>query len=125
LQSAYSPLANAAWQYDSGFGWTAVPLEQMEDYVSAQTYALRSFAARNGESSDHFGFAWAPRPPAGMSSSEFAAPSGALADRLAAAIRDSAQSEGVGACAPAGENVWCSAALPGAAFNAAWKTFAT
>ena len=46
LQAAYSPLANAAWMYDTGFGWTGVPYAQMEDYVSAQTYALRSFEAR-------------------------------------------------------------------------------
>jgi hypothetical protein len=128
LRSAYSPLANAAWRYDSGFGWTAVPYEQMEDYVSAQTYALRSFAARNGETLDHFGFAWAPKSPAGMSSSDFTAQSGAIADRLAAAIRDSSQSAdptdpGLGACAPAGENVWCTTTLAGAAFEPAWQTF--
>ncbi len=130
LQSAYSPLANAAWQYEAGFGWTAVPYDQMEDYVSAQTYALRSFSARTGGSFDHFGFAWAPKSPLGMSSNDYATQSGALADRLAAAIRDSAQNAdpaepGVGACAPTGENVWCSTAVAGAAFDPAWKTFAS
>src|SRR3954447_21398538 len=126
LQSAYSPLANAGWQYDTGFGWTAVPYDQMQDYVSAQTYALRSFAARNGEAVDHFGFAWAPKSPEGMSASEYTAQTGAIADRLAAAIRDSAQGgaeAGIGACSPSGANVWCSTVLAGAAFNDAWKTF--
>jgi hypothetical protein len=128
LRSAYSPLANAAWQYDSGFGWTAVPYEQMEDYVSAQTYALRSFAARSGQTLDRFGFAWAPKSPVGMRSSDYQAQSGAIADRLAAAIRDSAQNPdptdpGAGACAPTGENVWCSTTVPGSAFDPAWKTF--
>ena len=47
LEHAYSPLANAAWQYDTAFGWTAVPVDQMQHYVSAQIYALRS-AARGG-----------------------------------------------------------------------------
>jgi len=128
LRSAYSPLANAAWQYGSGFGWTAVPYEQMEDYVSAQTYALRSFAARSGQALDRFGFAWAPKSPDGMSSSDFAAQSGAIADRLAASIRDSAQSAdltdpGIGACVPAGENIWCTTTVAGSVFNPAWKTF--
>ncbi len=128
LRSAYSPLANAAWQYGSGFGWTAVPYEQMEDYVSAQTYALRSFAARSGQALDRFGFAWAPKSPDGMSSSDFAAQSGAIADRLAAAIRDSAQNAdpadpGIGACAPTGENIWCTTTVAGSVFNPAWKTF--
>jgi hypothetical protein len=126
LQSAYSPLANAGWQYDTGFGWTAVPYDQMQDYVSAQTYALRSFAARTGEAVDHFGFAWSPRSPEGMSASDYSAQTGAIADRLAAAIRDSAQGgadPGIGACSPAGANVWCSTVLAGAAFNDAWKTF--
>src|SRR5436190_2217244 len=40
LQTAYSPLANAAWQWESSYGWTAVPFDQMQDFVSAQTYAL-------------------------------------------------------------------------------------
>ena len=43
LEDAYSPLANAAWQWDLGFGWTMVTAEQMENYVSAQVYALRHF----------------------------------------------------------------------------------
>jgi hypothetical protein len=120
LRAAYSPLANAAWQYSSGYGWTMVPSAQMQDYVSAQTYALRSFAATNGQALDHFGFAWAPQVPAGMSDSAFATQSGAVADRLAAAIHDSAQSAD-GACAPN----WCSTAIAGAAFNPAWNTFTT
>ena len=57
LQATYSPLANAAWRYPSGagFGWTDVPFDQMQDYVSAQTYAL-------GSAGTHFGFAWHPEP---------------------------------------------------------------
>ena len=48
LDSAYSPLANAAWQWDFAFGWTMVSAEQMEDYISAQVYALRYFSALEG-----------------------------------------------------------------------------
>ena len=54
LAATYSPLANAAWQYDTSFGWTNVPVELMQDYVSAQTYAMRSAG------NSRFGFAWSP-----------------------------------------------------------------
>jgi hypothetical protein len=79
LQTAYSPLANSAWAYDAAYGWSAVPFDQMQDYVSAQTYAL---AAAGG----HFGFAWALKNLTGLSSTDFANQTGAIADRLAAAI---------------------------------------
>ena len=46
LAASSSPLANAAWRYDTAFGWTNVPVELMEDYVSAQTYAMRSAGHR-------------------------------------------------------------------------------
>ena len=84
LQSAYTPLANAAWRYGagSGFGGTDVPTAVMQDYVSAQTYAMRSAGT-------HLGFAWTPKRPEGESSTQFAAESGALLDRLATAIHDS------------------------------------
>jgi len=109
LQSAYSPLANAVWRYPSGagFGWTDVPYEQMQDYVSAQTYALGSAGA-------HFGFAWSPNRPDGVSITQFATESGAVADRLAAAIHDPAS-----ACAAS-----CTNAIAGAVFNEGWKDFA-
>ena len=62
LAATYSPLANAAWQYDEAFGWTNVPVELMQDYVSAQTYAMRSAG------NSRFGFAWSPRNLAGAPS---------------------------------------------------------
>ncbi len=109
LQSAYSPLANAVWRYPSGagFGWTDVPYEQMQDYVSAQTYAL-------GFAGAHFGFAWSPNRPDGVSITQFATESGAVADQLAAAIHDPAS-----ACAAS-----CTNAIPAAVFNEGWKDFA-
>ena len=60
----------------------------MQDYVSAQTYAMRS--AGNGR----FGFAWSPRNLAGIPSGDFTAQTDALLVRLAAAIADSARSPG-------------------------------
>ena len=74
LQGAYSPLGNAAWGWDFGFGWTMVALDQMQDFVSAQTYALR-FDGSTRNTEDRWGLrghlatrsAWhressAPRP---------------------------------------------------------------
>jgi hypothetical protein len=123
LDSTYSPLANAAWQYDTGFGWTNVDAATMQDYVSAQTYALASSGA-------HFGFAWAIKNMSGMTATELYDRSGTVLDRLAAAIRDASQpvdpaDPGVGACGPFGQNVWCSASVAGSSFNDGWKSFAT
>ena len=83
LAASSSPLANAAWRYDAAFGWTDVPVELMQDYVSAQTYALRS--AGNGR----FGYAWSPKNLAGIPDANFNAQTDALLVRLAAAIADS------------------------------------
>ncbi len=114
LQSAYTPLANAAWRYGagSGFGGTDVPTAVMQDYVSAQTYAMRSAGT-------HLGFAWTPKRPEGESSTQFAAESGALLDRLATAIHDSVSAPEA-ACLRT-----CTVSLTGAAFNEGWHDFAT
>ena len=109
-----SPLANAAWRYDSAFGWTDVPAELMQDYVSAQTYALRSGGT------GRFGFAWSPKNLAGIAAADFNAQTDALLVRLAAAIADSGDVPDA-ACGTA----WCTGALGGAATTAAWRTFGT
>jgi RTX calcium-binding nonapeptide repeat (4 copies) len=120
LESAYSPLANAAWNWDTAFGWTAVAFDLMQHYVSAQTFALRHADVAGARSRDHWGFAWAPRNGSAMPAAEFTAQTGSILDRLAASIRDSDTGEPVGACNPG----WCGGDLPGASFNAAWSTFA-
>ena len=113
LAATYSPLANAAWRYDASFGWTNVPVELMQDYVSAQTYALRSAG------NSRFGFAWSPRNLAGIPSGDFNAQTDALLVRLAAAIADSDEAPEA-ACG----STWCSRDLDGAAVTTAWRTFA-
>jgi hypothetical protein len=109
LASTYNPLANAAWAYDAAFGWTNVPYDLMQRYVSSQVSALRSY---NGS---RFGFAWAPKNLNALAAADFTAQTDTVLDRLAAAIA------GADACAPA----WCSGDLAGAAFNHGWRTFAT
>jgi RTX calcium-binding nonapeptide repeat (4 copies) len=120
LESAYSPLANAAWNWDTAFGWTAVDAGLMQHFASGQTYALRHADAAAGRSRDHWGFAWAPRNGSALPAGDFTAQTGAILDRLGAAIRDSGTGEpGIGACNPG----WCAGDLAGAWFNAAWSTF--
>ena len=70
LAAAYSPLANAAWQWASGYGWTSVPFDLMQSFVSGQVYALRYYSATSGQPVDHFGFAWQPRNGSGLSTAD-------------------------------------------------------
>ena len=128
LQTAFSPLANAAWERESGYGWTMVSPEQMAGYVSAQVYALRYFSATTGQAQDHWGFAWAPRNASGASTSDFTSKTGLVLDRLGAAdprLRRDRRSRGSGKRGvwTAGQNVWCVGDLEGARLNAAWKSF--
>ena len=112
LAGTYSPLANAAWRYDAAFGWTDVTPELMQDYVSAQTYALR--AAGTGR----FGYAWSPKNLAGVPTGDFNAQTDALLVRLAAAIADSGDMPDA-ACGAS----WCTGNLDGATATTAWRTF--
>ena len=122
-RASYAALANAAWAWSSGFGYSAVPFDQMEDYVSAQVDAMRSYDASLGWSADRIGFAWDPSNSLGLSSSDFAAQTSALAGRLAAAIAASADpgAPGAGACG----SPWCTASVDGAGFTPAWSTFSS
>ncbi len=127
LRQAYTPLASAAWQWTSGFGFTAVSPLQMQHFVSSQTYAMRNFSGLSPwRSEDTFGFAWAPDNP-GLPTADFARQTGEILDRLAAAIHDSdggsgdgqADDVGLGACGELQE--WCDTDVEGATFNPAWK----
>jgi hypothetical protein len=127
LARAHTPIANAGWQWPAGLGWTMVTGDQMRHFVSAQTYALRHYAAtRPGP--DRFGFAWAPNNGTAMSNSRFVSQSGQLLDRLAAALsesgNESALDPGAFACLSLGLD-WCGAAVEGAAFTNAWQIFAS
>jgi hypothetical protein len=128
LAGAYSPLANAAWQWSSSYGWTDVPFDLMQSFVSGQVYALRYYGATTGQPQDHFGFAWHPRNGSGLLTADFNAQTAAILDRLSSAIRDSGETvdpakPGSGACGPADQS--CAGDLPGATFTEAWKSFRT
>jgi hypothetical protein len=124
LRQAYVTFGNAAWAWASSYGWTAAPLATMQDFVSGQVYAARSFAAATGAAVDRFGFAWSPSNTLGLDSADFNTQTASILDRLAAAIRDSgapADDAGTAACAPS----WCATAWDGAAFTTAWQSFST
>jgi hypothetical protein len=126
---AASPLGSAAWQWSSSFGWTVVDGTLMQQFVSAQVYAMRQEAAALGQPEDRWGFAWAPRNPGPTPKGQFAAAAASVLDRLAAAIRDSAQDTpsdpGVLACGPPGQNLWCGGDLDGATLTPTWAGFRT
>jgi hypothetical protein len=48
LSATYSPLANAAWQRDTGYGWTMVPAQQMAGYGPRRSTPSGSSAPRTG-----------------------------------------------------------------------------
>jgi hypothetical protein len=125
LAGAHTPIANAGWQWPTGLGWTMLSGDQMRHFVSAQTYALRHFAAtRTG--ADRFGFAWAPNNATAMPNAEFIAQTGQLLDRLGAALSESGSEwsfdPGIHACASLGLD-WCRADVEGAEFTDAWRIF--
>jgi len=125
--NAGSALANAAWQWGSAYGWTLVDQTLMQQYISAEVYALRNQSARAGRATDRFGFAWAPKNANALAPSDFTRQTAAVLDRLAAAIRDSGndtpEDPGIGACAAAAQGSWCAGDLAGAALTAGWRTF--
>jgi hypothetical protein len=130
LDGLYLPLGNAAWAWRSAYGWTQVPVEQMQDYVSAQVYAQRALASSIAAPVDRIGFAWAPSNTLGLGRNDFTRQSASLLQRLGQAIRDSAATidpadPGIGACGPAGQPSWCSTIVGGAVFTTAWADFAT
>ncbi len=124
--STSSPVANAAWQWSSAFGWTDVSVELMQQYVSAQVYALRNHSVRTGQQVDHWGFAWAPRNATQQAFDVFQEDTGVVLERMAAAIRDSQtvvpDDPGVNACA---DGRYCVGDLEGASVVTRWRAFRT
>ncbi|HMB80541.1 MAG TPA: hypothetical protein VKI43_10770, partial [Vicinamibacterales bacterium] len=123
LGQSYVTFGNAAWAWSSAYGWTAGPVDAMQDFVSGQVFASRSFAAAAGETVDRFGFAWSPSNTQGLAVADFNAQTAALLDRIAGAIRDSGvptPDPGSAACDPA----WCTSVVDGAAFTPQWQQFA-
>ena len=125
LHRTYLPLANAAWPH-SGIGDTHLLDDKlMQQFASAQVYALRRFAEAYPRIVPQglIGFGWAPifqfpgYSPEGRDR---------IAARLARAIRDSIgepPSTFKDACGPFGERVLCDGDVPGAEFDTVWSIF--
>jgi hypothetical protein len=130
MTRTYVPLANAAWPWDFGFGWTMVEPDVMAHFVATQTYAIRHFAGTNPHSfpGNRIGFAYAPNSRAGVTLPDLAVGTGLILDRLASGLHyayNRGGSSPVGACGPPGEHVWCEANVAGALFNSAWRLLAS
>jgi hypothetical protein len=125
LRRTYVPLANAAWKWQSGFGFTDVDQLVMRHFVSEQVFAIRHDAGTHPAEGPEgrLGFAWAPEP---RGESDFPAKTAALQQRLASALANAyAQGGGsqMGACGPPGDHVWCDGSYEGALFNDGWEVF--
>jgi hypothetical protein len=123
LERTFVPLANAAWPHE-GIGKTnLISAETMSTFVSAQVDAIRTYVA--GDEQEKIGFAWAPNAAEPSYTEERR---DMIAGRLGSAIRAAYEDEpdaDVGACGPPDENTSCKGDVEGAAFNDAWKIFAS
>jgi hypothetical protein len=123
LERTFVPLANAAWPHE-GIGKTNLILpETMSAFVSAQIDAIWTYA--EDDEREKIGFAWAPNaaePSYTEEGRDMIA--GRLGSGIRAAYEDEADAD-VGPCGPPDESTSCRANVHGAAFNDAWKTFAS
>jgi len=128
FRRAYLPLENAAWKWQSGFGFTNVDSVLMRHFVSEQVHAARHDAGTHPADgpSGRLGFAWAPEN--NPVEADFPAKAAGIQQRLASAFANAyaqGASSQIGACGPPGDHVWCEGAYEGAAFNEGWEIFST
>ena len=127
LRRAYVPLANAAWKWRSGFGFTDVSDELMRHFLSEQVHAIRHddghAARRRTERASGLRVGTRERFRASQTSRRRLS---GLQQRLASAFANAYAQGGssqMGACGPPGDHVWCDGAYDGAAFNDGWSGF--
>jgi hypothetical protein len=125
LREAYLPLASAAWPWKTAFGDTDMAVEQMQNFVSTEAFAIRHYAGSHPQRApaDRIGFAYAPNPAA-AGRPDFASGNGLILDRLASSLHHAYDRGGgsqTGACGPPGEHDWCESEREDAMFNAAWQ----
>ena len=130
LRATYVPLANAAWRWETSFGFTAVDHLLMRHFLSEQVFAIRHEAGTHPAvgPNGRLGFAWAPDNRLAPVESDFAAKTAGLQQRLASALATAYAQGGssqMGACGPPGDHVWCEGAFEGATFNEGWGGFSS
>jgi hypothetical protein len=128
FRRAYLPLANAAWKWQSGFGFTNVDHLLMRHFLSEQVHAIRHDAGTHPADgpTGRLGFAWAPENV--PTEPDFPAKTAGLQQRLASAFANAyAQGGGsqMGACGEPGDHDWCEGAVDGAVFSEGWSVFST
>ena len=128
LEQAYTPLANAAWQWNYGFGITTIPVEQMQRFVSLQTYGIAAFAKAHPVLTKpvRIGFGWAPKNTTGLEAGRFHDGNHKVADALAKSIANAFRPDGIfpkRACGKDGRRCRCQ--VRGAKLNPGWLRFAT
>ena len=102
LRRTYLPLANAAWKWRSGFGFTDVDHLVMRHFLSEQVHAIRHDAGTHPAEgpSGRVGFAWAPENV--PSEPDFPAKTAGLQQRLASAFANAYAQGGSSQMGPAG-----------------------
>ena len=128
FRRAYLPLANAAWKWRSGFGYTDIDHLVMRHFLSEQVHAIRHDAGTKPADgpSGRLGFAWAPENV--PSEADFPAKTAGLQQRLASAFANAYALGGasqMGACGEPGSHDRCEGVVEGSAFNDAWAAFST
>jgi hypothetical protein len=129
LRRTYLPLASAAWRWPTAYGNTDIDDFSMRQFVSEETFAIRSYAGAHGHDapSGRYGSAWAPNNlDAQYDDATFLSLTQGILDRVASALHHSYDTGGhsrSGACGPPGEHGWCDADVPGAAFTDGWTSF--
>ena len=103
LREAHLLLASAAWPWKSAFGDTDLSVEQMQHFVSTQTFSIRHYAGSHPHRApgERIGFAYAPN--LAVAGPELTAGTGLILDRLASSLHHSYDRGGgsqVGACGP-------------------------
>ena len=122
LGRAYTPLMNAVWMSDTGFGDTQVDLDTMKHFVSHQVYAARAWSDSHASPDGRIGFGWDRHD--GVLDIDLTD----LGARLASAIHyayDEGGGQASGACSPSGAFTWCQCVVEDAAYNDGWETFNT
>ena len=128
LRRTYLALGNAAWRWQSGFGFTDVDDTLMRHFLSEQVFAIRHDAGTHPAEGPEgrLGFAWAPDNDLAPAQPDFPAKTAGLQERLASALANAYAQGGSsqqGACGPPGDRVWCEGAFDGSAFNDGWSVF--
>jgi hypothetical protein len=126
LERTYTPLANAAWQWNYGFGLTTIPAGQMQRFVALQTYGVAQFARTHPQAATpvRIGFGWAPKNTLGIEEGHFHDGNHRIADALARSISAAFTPNGIfpsRACGVGGRRCQCK--VHGASLRQGWDTF--